>query len=218
MAAVIGRTEVRLKKTGVSTTIPDSPVAKLMYYFNCVCSCVEPNSDASIRRLRAYKENYSSLSNEEHAKLLMLCLALSPDKLIGSIFFPAGDNDIERDNDFFEIQAVSTKFVIAQSLLVGGQQRKVHKIMMFKKRWIENNYIKPFRSITVGGGLPSPQRPNPPPQRRASPPRQRRPNPPPQRRQSPPPQRRASPPPQRRASPQNNAKRNQPRSRLCVIL
>ena len=134
MAAVFGRTEVRLKKTGVSTTIPDSPVAKLMYYFNCVCSCVEPDSDASIRRLRAYKENYSSLSNEEHAKLLVLCLALSPDKLIGSIFFPAGDNDIERDNDFFEIQAVSTKFVIAQSLLVGGQQRKVRKIMMFKKR------------------------------------------------------------------------------------
>ena len=73
MAAVFGRTEISLKKTGVSTTIPDSPVAKLMYYFDCVCSCVEPDSNATTRRLRAYK-NYSDLSNEEQAKLLLLCV------------------------------------------------------------------------------------------------------------------------------------------------
>ena len=64
MAAVFGRTEISLKKTGVSATIPDSPVAKLMYYFDCVCSCVEPDSNATTRRLRAYKD-YSDLSNEE---------------------------------------------------------------------------------------------------------------------------------------------------------
>ena len=86
MAAVLGRTEVQIKKTGVSCTVPDNPIAKLMYYFNCVCSCVDADFDSSIRRLRNY-DNYSSLSAEEQAKLLILCLALSPDKLVGTIFF-----------------------------------------------------------------------------------------------------------------------------------
>ena len=156
-------------------------------------------------------------------------MALSPDKLIGNVLFPARDNDIESNNEFLEINAVSTKLVVAQSLLVGGQQRRVRKIMLFKKRWIENNYIKPLRSITEGRALTSPQRSNSPPQRRPSPPRQRRVSPPPQRRPSPPPQRRPSPPRQRRVSPppqrrpspprqRNPEKSSQTRSRLCTIL
>ena len=167
MAAVFGRTQVQLKKTGVNVTIPDSPTAKLMYYFDCVCSCAEPDADSSIRRLRSYN-NYSSLSNEEQAKLLVLCLALSPDKLIGSIFFPAEDDAFESSNEFFELSAVSTRLVVAESLLIGGQQRKVQKIMMFKKRWIENNYLTPLRSFTEGSrrALPSPRRPSPPQRRR----------------------------------------------------
>ena len=158
MAAVLGRTEVRLRDTTVSATIPNDPFAKLMYYFNCVCTCVEPDEDASIRRLRNYRENYSSLSNEDQAKLLLLCLALSPDKLIGSIFFPAGDNDFERSNAFFELSAVRTRLVVSESILVGGQQRRVRSIMMFKKRWIEHYYIEPLRQITEGRRRPPPVR------------------------------------------------------------
>ena len=166
MAAVFGRTEVQMKKTGGPTTIPNSPRAKLMYYFNCVCCCVEAESDASIDRLRNYKENYSRLSNEEEAKLVVLCLALSPDKLTGSVFFPAEDSAFDRDNAFFELSAVTTKLVVAESVMIGGQQRRVRKIMMFKKSWIENNYLEPMRSIVEGSrrSLPSSQ---PPPARRS---------------------------------------------------
>ena len=194
MAAVFGRTEVQIKKTGGPTTVPNSPRAKLMYYFNCVCCCVEAESDASIRRLRNYKENYTCLSNEEEVKLVVLCLALSPDKLIGSIFFPAEDSAFDRGNEFFELSAVSTKLVVAESLLIGGQQKRVHKIMMFKMSWIENNYIEPMRSIVEGNSraLPSSQ---PPPARRSQPPPARRSQPPPARRSQPPPARRSQPPP-----------------------
>ena len=31
MAAVLGRTQVQMKKTGVSVTVPDDPIACLMY-------------------------------------------------------------------------------------------------------------------------------------------------------------------------------------------
>ena len=137
MAAVMGRTQIQIKKTGTTVTVPNTPIAKLMYYFNCVCSCVEANDDFTTRRLRNYRSNYSNLSNEEEAQLLLLCLALSPDKLTGTIFFPAEDLD-GFNNQFFEVSAVSTKLVVAQSLLIGGQQKKVQKIMMFKMCWIES--------------------------------------------------------------------------------
>ncbi len=67
-----------------------------MYYFKCICSCTEIDDDASIRRLQNYS-NYLSLMNDEEAKLLILCLALSPDKLIGSIFIRDEDSDSRID-------------------------------------------------------------------------------------------------------------------------
>ena len=188
MAAVLGRTEVQLRRTGRSVIVPTTPTAKLMYYFDCVCSCVEPNPDPSIRRLRNYRENHSSLSSGEQAALLVLCLALSPDKLVGSIFFPARDNEFDTQNEFLEVSAVSTRLVVAESILVGGQQRRVRRIMMFEKSWIESYYLQPMLSFAEGSpqeshrALPSPRRPSPPqqPPRWQSQPPPRRPNPPPQ--------------------------------------
>ena len=153
MAAVIGSTQIHVKKIGSSTTVPDNPTAKLMYYFNCVCSCIEADDDYTTRRLQAY-QNYSRtyLTSQEEAQLLILCLALSPDKLIGSIFLPASDDEDfgGSSNRFYELSAVSTRVLVSQSLLVGGQQKKVRKIMKFKKSWIEKYYINPFLSIERG--------------------------------------------------------------------
>ena len=142
MAAILGRREIQIKKTGQTVTIPGDPIAKLMYYLDCVCSCVEADDDYSIRCLRDYS-NYSRLSDEEEAKLLILCLALSPDKLIGTVFFP--NDDLDCNNEFFELSSVNTKLVVAESLLIGGQQKSVRKIMMFKMAWIEKFYLDPLR-------------------------------------------------------------------------
>ena len=184
MAAVIGSTQIRVKKIGSSTTIPDNPIAKLMYYFDCVRSCIEADDDYTTRRLRNYN-NYSSLTSQEQAQLLILCLALSPNKLIGSIFLPARDDeDFDGGiNHFYELSTVSTRVLVSQSLLVGGQQKRVRKIMKFKKSWIEKYYINPLRSLERGQRpvatcyssrpalilqLPAPSPPchRPPPQRR----------------------------------------------------
>ncbi len=145
MAAIMERQQLQIKPTGYHATIPSSPVAKLMYYFDCVCYCVADSNEPSIKRLRAYKTNYNSLSNEEVSALLALCLALSPDKLINSVFFL--NEDIERSNKFFEVSAVSTKLLVSESLLIGGQRKTVNKIMMFKKEWMENYYIQPLKTF-----------------------------------------------------------------------
>ena len=145
MAAIMEREQLQIKPTGYNTTIPDSPIAKLMYYFDCVCCCVADSNDPSIKRLRAYKTNYNSLSSAEVSALLTLCLALSPDKLINSVFFL--NKDINGRNEFFEVSAVSTKLLVSESLLIGGQRKRVQKIMMFKKEWLERNYIQPLKSF-----------------------------------------------------------------------
>ncbi len=42
MAAFLERQQVQIKPTGHTVTVPNSHVAKLMYYYilDCVCSCV----------------------------------------------------------------------------------------------------------------------------------------------------------------------------------
>ncbi len=123
---MLERNQIGIKKTGAAVTVPNSPVAKLMYYFNCVCSCVEAEEDSDIRRLKDY-DNYQRLTSEEEAKLLVLCLALSPDKLIGTIFIPC-ENIPGKTNQFLELSAVKTQMVVTDSLLIGGQRKKVQKI------------------------------------------------------------------------------------------
>ena len=145
MAAFLGKTEIRVKKTGEKCTVPNNDIAKLMYYFDCVCICIEGDSTPTLRRLRDFN-NYESLTINERAQLLAICLTISPDKLIGSVFFPS--EDIEGStNTFLQLSEVSTKFVVAESFVVGGQSKKVKKIMLFKMRWIESNFIEPLCSI-----------------------------------------------------------------------
>ena len=79
-----------------------------------MCFCEDAGGDLSIGCLRDCK-NYMRLSNEEKAQLLALCLALSPDKLVGSIFFPV--DEIEGfNNAFYKLSAVSTKLVVADNI------------------------------------------------------------------------------------------------------
>lgn len=67
---------------------------------------------------------YASLSRDEEAQLLAVCLALSPDKLIGTILFPSDDCG-EFSNQFLELSAVSTNLVVSESVVIGGQRKRI---------------------------------------------------------------------------------------------
>ena len=161
LAAHMGRLQISMERPSQSNAnVPNDPIARLMYYFHCICYCIEADDSDTVRRLRDY-ENYHRLTSEEKAQLLVLILAISPDKLIGSILHPSEDCG-GSSNEFFELSAVQTDLVVTDSVLIGGQRKQIRKIMKFKKVWIEDNYLDPLKEIQRSS---RPQLRAPPPRR-----------------------------------------------------
>lgn len=169
MAAIIGeRQEVGVRNIGTTATIPANPKAKLMYYLDCVATLIELDNP-NLNRLRNF-QNYLLLNDAETDALLTLVVLLSPDELIGKIFFPK--EDLPSNNEFYELSAVSHMFAVSDNMVIGGKRTRVAKIMYFKRRWLQNFYITPIMSFQgrleriargLPGRAPSPPRALPPP-------------------------------------------------------
>ena len=135
---------IGVKKIETSVTIPNDNRAKLMYYVDCVCTVLQlDDEDGSINRLRRYNNYYLSDAQEE--ALLVFCLLFTPDVLEGTCFFLTEEG--ERLNEFYEISAVTIRFVVTDSVLIGGQQRRVRQIMTFKIGWMEKFWSNPLKVI-----------------------------------------------------------------------
>ena len=173
MAAFVGE-RVRIRDTSVNVSVPQNPKAKLMYYLDCVATVIQLD-DPALSRLKNY-QSYYLLSEEETDALLALVILLSPDELIGKVFFPSEDCG-GRTNQFFELSAVSHMLAVADNIVIGGERKRVGKIMFFKRSWMENNYLSPIRSFQdrlqrmargLPGRAPTPRRALPPPRPHAT--------------------------------------------------
>ena len=173
MAAFIGE-RVGIRDITRDASIPQNPKAKLMYYLNCVATVIQLD-DPALSRLKNY-QSYYSLSEGETDALLALVILLSPDELIGKVFFPSEDCG-GRTNQFFELSAVSHMLAVADNIVIGGERKRVGKIMFFQRSWMENNYLTPIRSFQdrlqrmargLPGRAPTPRRALPPPRPRAT--------------------------------------------------
>ncbi|KAL4223670.1 hypothetical protein ACF0H5_017138 [Mactra antiquata] len=147
MAAVLGRTEVGIKEIGSTVTVPSNPKAKLMYYLNCMCAVLDLSNESNLSRLRAYS-SYDSLTEEETDALIALCFLLSPTELIGKVIFPDAEMCGTSSNKFYEISAIRKNLLVSESIIIGGQQRHVTKIMAFKESWMTQNWIEPMQHFT----------------------------------------------------------------------
>ena len=135
-----------LRATGSLTTVANNPRAKLMYYLDCVSNVLQLDNP-NLSRLKNYSR-YFALDEEDETLLLYLVILLSPDELIGKVFFPSdalcgGD----RNNKFYEISHVSHLFAVQQNIVIGGERKRVVKIMTFKQSWIYQYYINPMQAI-----------------------------------------------------------------------
>ena len=168
MAALVSE-RVGIKKTGVKVTVPDNPKAKLMYYLDCVAVVIQLD-DPGLRRLRNH-QNYYLLNDAETDALLALVLLFSPDELLGKVFFPSEDCG-GFNNQFYELSAVSHMLAVADNIVIGGERKRVSKIMFFQRSWMDDNYFTPIRSFQgrlermargLPGRAPTPPRALPPP-------------------------------------------------------
>ena len=134
-----------VKKLGSFISVPDADIAKIMYYLDCVCTVIDYN-DANIRRYRDYN-NWANMSDEEDRLIFVLALALSPDEFEDKVFFNSPQLCPDASNEFYEIGQVRHQIMVVQSIIIGGQQRRVKKIMAYKQSWMQNNYYQPMRSL-----------------------------------------------------------------------
>ena len=47
-------------------------------------------------------------------------------------------------NEFLELSSTETSFIASRSVLIGGSQRRVAKIMLYKQSWLQRNYFGPL--------------------------------------------------------------------------
>ena len=125
-------------------TLANNPIAKLMYYMNCVCTTINCNDDPDIQRFTNYSRWYN-LSTDEQRQLVVLCYTVSPDILEGKIFFQNDTLCIDCANEFYEISQINNQLVAAQSIIIAGRTRQVNKIMTYKMSWMQTNYLEPMR-------------------------------------------------------------------------
>ena len=173
MAAFIGE-RVGIRDITRDASIPQNPKAKLMYYLNCVATVIQLD-DPALSRLKNY-QSYYLLSEEETDALLALVILLSPDELIGKVFFPSEDCG-RYTNKFLELSAVSHMLAVANNIVIGGERKRVGKIMFFQRSWMETYYLTPIRSFQdrlqrmargLPGRAPTPRRALPPSRPRAT--------------------------------------------------
>ena len=63
----------------------------------------------------------------------------------GKCIFPVDSDTISDGNEFLELSSTETNFIASRSVMIGGSQKRVAKIMLYKMSWIQNNYLGPLQ-------------------------------------------------------------------------
>lgn len=163
MAAIVGRTELGIREFGNTVTVPADPKARLMYYLNCICTVLDLSDQQNLSRLRDFNKYYL-LSEAETDALIALTFLLSPDELSNKVIFEDDDMCGNTKNTFFEVSAVRSNLLVSDSIIIGGQQRHVNKIMAYKRQWLVDNWQVPMlsfssRLVALASEPAAPQRP-----------------------------------------------------------
>lgn len=149
MALVFNRNRVGVENTSTTVGVPNDPIARLMYYLNCMCTVLSLDQmDSNIMRLINY-EQYRLLSDLDKALLVVLVTKLNPITLTGKCL--VHDEDVHsnagRDNEFYNINAESMTFAATDSVIIGEKRVSVKKFMVYNMAWLNRNYILPLKAI-----------------------------------------------------------------------
>lgn len=143
---MLNRMQIGLKAASTPVTVPNNPTAKLMYYLDCMCSVLRLDDDADINRLRRY-DQYLCLNHTDRNVLVHLCYLLSPNLLLNKCIFQDDTLCGDRPNKFYNLETVRDTLLFAGSVMIGGQQKRVTKIMTFKISWLRRNWEQPMQKL-----------------------------------------------------------------------
>jgi len=144
--AFLHRVQHNLKDISSRVTVPNDPVAKLMYYLNCMCTVLRMNQNPDMDRLRRY-EDYYTLTHTDRNVLINLCLLLKPDVLLNKCIFQNDALCKDMGNKFYDLESVQNNFFVAGSVMIGGRHTQVTKIMTFTMSWLQKNWTRPMQEV-----------------------------------------------------------------------
>lgn len=144
---------------------PFDPMARLMYYLNCVNSLIDFGIPS---KLREYDSRFS-ISFDDENTVLKLSFLLKP-----SIFVQYGVmiNDpslcINSNNTIYKITDINCTFAVTKDFAIAGKQVHVSHVMAFKSIWKDKIYDEPMRLFTkrinaIRNGRVEEMRPKPKP-------------------------------------------------------
>ena len=138
--------KLNVKDYGVTTVIPNDPVARLMYYLNCVTIGV--GLDILSDDLVQYKD-YHLLSPTRIAVVFKTAVELSPDVFIGKILFRDDEGKVtgSSPNNFVSISAACDVVALQSDIIIAGKVQNVTKVMFFKSSWLKHFYTDAVETI-----------------------------------------------------------------------
>lgn len=129
--------------SGVFEPLPNHLGARLMFYLHCVYRVLDIRDADSIEDLIDY-EHHIKLSSQDIDKLIILAIALSPDRLANRCFFENDEKCGVLINEFYHKHELSNEIKIPDFVQIGVDQRSVYNIMCFKHQFLQDNYYSPL--------------------------------------------------------------------------
>ena len=145
MSLSLGYQSLGIKLTGEKTTIPDNPLAKLMYYLHCVFKVIQYEGD--FKKYTDYYYYYL-LSTDEEKKVILLAALFNPEVMIKASLFINEPVLIRPgfNNEFFELSNNKIGIHVNSEVVIGGVSRKVLNIMAYRETWLDYNYYEPMNT------------------------------------------------------------------------
>ena len=133
----------KIKDDSVWVTIPDSDVARLMFYLSCVATVLKYNGFGEYIDY----QQYYLMTSEDIIAIIKLALLFEPKLLIGAGIFIRNEY-LDWPNRFYDITDERMNIHANEEFIIGGIIVKVQKIMVFKSSYLSTFYYAPLLRLT----------------------------------------------------------------------
>ena len=124
-----------IKSTGTQVIVPNTRLARLMYYLDCVLNVIQYAQDTKYTDY----QNYYLLNREDEEVVKGLCILFNPKIMLDLKLFIYEPNLIPpgSSNEFYEITDQRLGLHANSEVVIAGKSIKVLKMMVCDINWID---------------------------------------------------------------------------------